>query len=293
MAESQNIIGIVYDYDQTLSPEYMQDDVLFPAFGINPESFWGKCAELVDAEGYDNELAYMKALLDYLAMDRPTNEELRQLGAGLKFFPGIPGVFQELGDSFLTPAHRAIGITIEHYIVSSGLKALLDGSELVGHVKSIFGCEFAEDSEGRISFPKKVIGHTTKTQYLFRINKGLLDPKEDVNDHMPPELRRIPFENMIYLGDGPTDVPCFTVMRRYGGEAIAVYNPNDETRRSFRKCYQLTARADRVKYIAPSNFCAGSHLRLILEEKILEMADRMLASRQLEIDEARVSAPGY
>jgi hypothetical protein len=293
MAESQNIVGIVYDYDQTLSPEYMQDDVLFPAFGINPESFWQKCGELVDDEGYDNELAYMKVLLDYLAMDRPTNDALKKLGAGLKFFPGLPEVFTELGEDFLTPAHRAIGIKIEHYIVSSGLKALLDGSRLVGHVKSIFGCEYAEDSEGRISFPKKVISHTTKTQYLFRINKGLLDPKDDVNDHMPPELRRIPFENMIYLGDGPTDVPCFTVMRRYGGEAIAVYNPDDKSRRSFRKCYQLTARADRVKYIAPSDFREGSHLRLILEEKILEMADRMLASRQLEHDEARVSAPDY
>ncbi|MFT4547641.1 MAG: hypothetical protein ACI9UA_001265 [Pseudoalteromonas tetraodonis] len=293
MAETQNVIGIVYDYDQTLSPEYMQDDVLFPSFGINPESFWQRCGQLVDEEGYDNELAYMKALLDYLAMDRPTNEELKKLGAGLRFFPGLPEVFTELSERVLTPAHQAIGIKIEHYIVSSGLKALLDGSRLVDHVKAIFGCEFAEDREGRISFPKKVISHTTKTQYLFRINKGLLDPKDDVNDHMPADLRRIPFENMIYLGDGPTDVPCFTVMRRYGGEAIAVYNPDDKTRRSFRKCYQLTARANRVKYIAPSDFREGSHLRLILEEKILEMADRMLASRQLEHDQARVSAPEY
>ena len=103
MAESQNIIGIVYDYDQTPSPEYMQDDVLFPAFGINPDSFWKKCAQLVDGEGYDNELAYMKALLDYLAMDRPTNEELKELGKGLKFFPGLPEVFGELGDDFSPP----------------------------------------------------------------------------------------------------------------------------------------------------------------------------------------------
>ena len=143
MAESQNIIGIVYDYDQTLSPEYMQDDVLFPSFGINPESFWQKCGELVDREGYDNELAYMKALLDYLSMDRPTNEDLKKLGAGLKFFPGLPEVFDQLDESFLSAQHRAIGIKIEHYIISSGLKALLDGSRLVDHVKAIFGCEFA------------------------------------------------------------------------------------------------------------------------------------------------------
>ncbi len=271
----------------------MQDAVLFPAFGIDSEAFWKKCAALVDEEGYDNELAYMKAMLDCLALDRPSNADLEKLGGDLKFFPGLPEAFTELGDSLLKDAHRAIGIRIEHYVVSSGLKALLDGSRLAGYVKAIFGCEFAEDSQGRIDFPKKVISHTTKTQYLFRINKGLLDPNEDVNDHMPPELRPIPFPNMIYIGDGPTDVPCFTVMRRYGGKALAVYNPEDESRKSFRKCFQLSEHADRVRHIAPSDFRPGSHLRLMLEEMILEMAERILTEKKAEIAEGKVSAPGY
>lgn len=293
MSAPQNIIAIVYDYDQTLSPEYMQDEVLFPAFGIDPAGFWEKCQALVAAEGYDNELAYMKTLLDYLAMDPPTNVELKKLGENLSFYPGIPEMFEQIDDAFLNEAHRAMGVTIEHYIVSSGLKALLDGSKLVGHVRSIFGCEFAEDERGRINFPKKVISHTQKTQYLFRINKGLLDPTDDVNDHMPDDMRPIPFRNMIYIGDGPTDVPCFTVMKKSGGHALAVYNPHDETRRSFRKCYQLTAVADRVKYIAPSDYRAGSHLRLILEEIVTEIADGILARRKAEIVDATVSAPGY
>jgi hypothetical protein len=270
----------------------MQDEVMFPHFGINPEAFWKKCQALVATEGYDNELAYLKALLDYLTLDRPTNGELRSLGRNLTFYPGVPEMFGEL-EGILTPAHRAMDIHIEHYIVSSGLKALLDGSRIAPFMKGIFGCEFAQDENGRITFPRRVISHTQKTQYLFRINKGLLDLSQDVNDHMPPHLRRIPFPNMVYLGDGPTDVPCFTVVRQYGGQAIAVYNAGDSTRTSFRKTYQLSTHANRVKHIAPSDYRPGSHLRLLLEEMILEVADRMLAERKAELTNNVVGAPRH
>ncbi len=292
MSAPQNIIGLVYDYDQTLSPTYMQDEVMFPVFGIKPAAFWKKCQALVAEEGYDNELAYLKALLDYLNFDRPTNQQLRDLGKNLTFYPGLPEMFGEL-ETLLTPAHRAMDIRIEHYIVSSGLKVLIDGSRLAPHMTAIFGCEFAEDGEGRITFPKRVISHTQKTQFLFRINKGLTDPGQDVNDHMPSHLRRIPFPNMIYLGDGPTDVPCFTVVRQYGGQAIAVYNTTDTSRSSFRKCYQLSTHANRVKHIAPSDYRPGSHLRLLLEEMIVEVADRMLAERRAELAENVVGAPKH
>jgi hypothetical protein len=292
MAAPQTTIGIIYDYDQTLSPNYMQDEVLFPHFGINPGQFWKKSRELVDEQGYDGELAYLKAMLDYLAMDRPSNEELRKLGANLRFYPGLPEMFGEM-NAILTDQHRLLGIKIEHYIVSSGLKALLDGSKLAPHVKKIFGCEFGEDKDGRITFPKRVISHTTKTQYIFRINKGMLEPNEDVNDHMAPELRPIPFQNMIYVGDGPTDVPCFTLMKKYGGHALAVYNADEANRSSFRKCYQLSALADRVKHIAPADYRAGSHLRLLLEEMVMDIADSILRRQRQEIEDGTVSAPHF
>ncbi len=292
MAAPQNIIGIVYDYDQTLSPTYMQDEVLFPEFGIDAGPFWKKCNDLVKEQGYENELAYLKVMLDYLEMDGPSNADLRKLGKGLQFFPGLPGMFDELSQ-LLTDEHLAMGVTIEHYIISSGIKALIEGSDLAPHIKEIFGCEFAEDATGRISFPKRVISHTAKTQYLFRINKGMLDPAEDVNDHMPDELRPIPFPNMIYVGDGPTDVPCFTVMKRFGGNSIAVYNPQDPTRSSFRKAFQLSGSSNRIRYMAPADFRSGSHFRLVLEEMITDTADRIVSTRRAELEEATIAAPTH
>jgi hypothetical protein len=293
MAVPQNTIAIVYDYDQTLSPNYMQDEAIFPHFGIHPKSFWERCGELTQSGGYDNELAYMKVMLDYLEMDRPTNDQLRDLGAKMNFYPGLPEMFDEFQKGLLTPEQQAHGITVEHYIISSGLKVLIEGSRLAPYVRAIFGCEFAEDQNGRITFPRRVISHTQKTQYLFRINKGMLEMSEDVNDHMPSELRPIPFPNMVYVGDGPTDVPCFTVMRRNGGQAIAVYNAEDPTRSSFKKCYQLCVHADRVKNIAPSDFRQGSHLRLLLEEMVHEIADRIVQRRRDDMEAGTVRAPKF
>ena len=293
IAVPQHTIAIVYDYDQTLSPNYMQDEVLFPAFGIDPGKFWQKCQALVREQGFDAELAYLKALLDYLDFDRPTNTRLKELGSGLQFYPGLPEMFDEFKAGLLRPEHESLGIRVEHYIISSGLKALIDGSRVAPHVRAIFGCEFAEDTHGRITFPKRVISHTQKTQFLFRINKGLLDYTQDVNDHMPPTMRPVPFEHMIYIGDGPTDVPCFTVVRQYGGHAIAVYNPNDPSRNSFRKCYQLVGVADRVRHIAPADYRAGSHLRLLIEQMTNEIADKMVARRARDVEEGTVRAPKH
>ncbi|MFV0337139.1 MAG: HAD family hydrolase [Chthoniobacterales bacterium] len=291
MSVPQTTIAIIYDYDQTLSPSYMQEEALFPEFGIKAEHFWKKCNALVESEGYESELAYMKALLDCLEMDRPTNADLRKLGEKLNFYPGIPEMFVEFQNQLLTPEQQAHGVEVEHYVISSGLQVLLEGSRLADHVKAIFGCQFAEDERGAISFPSRVISHTQKTQYLFRINKGMLKMSEDVNDHMPSDLRPIPFSNMIYVGDGPTDVPCFTVMRRNGGQAIAVYNSEDPSRKSFKKCYQLSVHADRVRNIAPSDYRSGSHLRLLLEEMVHEIANRIIQRHKEDLDAGTVSAP--
>ena len=271
----------------------MQDETVFPAFGINAESFWRRCSDLVRDNGYDNELAYMKVLLDTLGMDRPTNAGLKSLGEQLNFYRGIPEMFEDFRNGLLSEEQVAHGITVEHYIISSGLKVLIDGSRLQPFVRAIFGCEFDVDEQDRITFPKRVISHTQKTQYLFRINKGLLDMAQDVNDHMDAEIRPIPFPNMIYVGDGPTDVPCFTVMKKNGGQAIAVYNPDDPARLGFKKCYQLSNHADRVKHIAPADYRPKTHLRMLLEQMVEETANRIVAQRRSAIETGTVRAPKH
>jgi len=187
----QNTIAIVYDYDQTLSPSYMQDEAVFPAFGIDGAKFWARCRDLVRDHGYDNELAYMKVLLDTLGMDRPKNSELKKLGAKLNFYKGLPEMFEQFRNGLFSAEHHAHRVTVEHYIISSGLKVLLDGSRLQPYVRAIFGCEFDEDDDGRITFPRRVISHTQKTQFLFRTDKGLLDISQDAKRRQKAKSRNI------------------------------------------------------------------------------------------------------
>jgi len=213
MPEPQNILAIVYDFDHTLSPHYMQDHTILRHAGIDPAEFWLSCTALIKERGYDQELAYMKRMLDYDAIRALSNADLQAMGLDLTFFPGVPDFFEELNAIVHQPRYTEWDIHLEHYVVSSGLKAILDGSHIAKHVKAIFGCEFDED-QGHIHFPKRTISHTQKTQFLFRVNKGLLNMEQDVNDHMPEEARRVPFRHMIYVGDGPTDVPCFTVIKK-------------------------------------------------------------------------------
>ncbi|RMH08836.1 MAG: haloacid dehalogenase-like hydrolase [Nitrospirae bacterium] len=290
MSEPQNIIAIIYDFDHTLSPLYMQDVTILRRAGLDPSAFWASCTALVREKQYDHELAYMKRLLEHESIRALSNADLRDMGKDLSFFDGVPEFFAELNALVHSPRYTEWDIHIEHYVVSSGLKAILDGSAIARWTKAIWGCEFDEE-DGHLSFPKRVISHTQKTQYLFRVNKGLLSLDQDVNDHMPEEVRRIPFPQMIYVGDGPTDVPCFTVMKKNQGMAIAVYNPHDQSRRSFHKCYELSKHANRVHFIAPADYRAGSHLRLILERHITEVADMIVDRRRQGIARTRVPAP--
>lgn len=248
-------IAVVLDYDKTLSPHHMQEDTLFGKWGIPPEEFWAETTRMVRDRGYDRELAWMWHLLDFEAFRSLRPEDLRALGKGLVFYPGVPGFFDEIPG-------------VEFYIITAGLLEILEGSSLACHVRKIFGCEYDVDGEGRIWRPKRTIGHTTKTQMLFRINKGLLEMDEDVNRAMSDSDRPVPFENIIYIGDGPTDIPCFTIVTRYGGKAIAVYNPAEESARVQSEALFREGRVDRV---CTADYREGSDLRKTLDRFLEEI----------------------
>lgn len=256
-----NIIAIVYDFDGTLSPNNMQEDTIFRSYGIDKDAFWKKSNGLVE-QGYERTLAYLKLLItDPAFQKKPLNPEfLKSLAKDIVFYPGVSGYFEEINRFIAAlPEAEEWGIELEHYIVSSGMKEILDGIDLMKYFKKVYACEYAYENN-RPVFPKLVINDTNKTQFLFRINKGKLSLAEDINIHMPKEDRRIPFPNMIYIGDSVTDIPSMTVTHQFGGHSVAVFNPKESLSLKIRDM----VKKKRVAHFAPADFRSNSLLMKIL-----------------------------
>ncbi|MFH0986239.1 MAG: HAD family hydrolase [Candidatus Omnitrophota bacterium] len=264
---AQNIIALVYDFDGTLSPGNMQEQTIFKSYGIDKKKFWARSQLLVTRRGYEKTLAYLKLLIDGPVFKRRplTQRKLKELATRVPYYPGVDeGYFDQL-NAFMQslPEVREAGITLEHYIISSGLKELLDGVSIGKYFKKVYACEY-DFQKGRPVFPKLVINDTNKTQFLFRINKGKLKLSESINEHMPEAERRIPFRNMIYIGDGITDVPSMTVTQKAGGNAIAVYDP---ARRVPQDVKAMVAE-HRAEHFAPADFRPDSLLVKILHQTL-------------------------
>ncbi len=281
----QNIIALVYDFDGTLSPWNMQEETIFKAYEINKDLFWAESEKLEKERGYEKTLAYLKLLIDApVFRPRPISQKkLRESAKNISYFPGVNDGYFERLDDFVHSLPDAIDaeITLEHYIVSSGLRDILDGVSIRKYFKAVFGCEFDYDDKGHPLFPKLVINDTNKTQFLFRINKGKLDLSESVNDHMPESERRIPFRNMIYIGDGITDVPSMTVTQKAGGYAVAVYSPEKEVPKDVRKMV-----ADkRAEHFAPADFRDGKLLVKILRKTIRRIIAEIVYRNSAEMSQ--------
>ena len=250
---AHNIIALVYDFDGTLSPGNMQEETIFREYGIDKKKFWAKSQALVHKRGYEQTLAYLKLLIDDpVFKKRPLQKKLlKRLAQHVPYYPGVvEGYFDQLDEFMKTiPEVAECGIKLEHYIISSGLKEILDGASIRKFFKQIFACEY-DYKNGRPVFPKLVINDTNKTQFLFRINKGKFKLSESINQHMPDEKRRIPFRNMVYIGDGITDVPSMTVMHKSGGNAIAVYDPARPVPHEVKKMIA----EKRAEHFAPADF---------------------------------------
>lgn len=218
-------VGLIYDFDRTLSPRDMQEYGFLPDLGIEPDTFWRECRQMALEHQMDGVLAYMYKMCEKAAGVMPlTRRALGELGGQVEFFPGVETWF-----SRVNAYGQRIGLSVEHYVVSSGLLEIIEGSRIAREFQAIFAASFRYDAQGVAAWPATAVNYTNKTQYLFRINKGILDMTndEDLNNFTPEDRRHIPFRNMIYVGDGLTDVPSMKLTRSKGGYSIAVHPPRD------------------------------------------------------------------
>lgn len=263
MAFKKNIIAIIYDFDGTLSPQAMQEYTVFPQLNIKSEDFWREVRrENIKIRG-EEIITYMMLMLKKAnqANLRISRSDLGRMAKKIKFFPGIGKTYFERINNFVAK-ESSNHIKVRHYIISSGLKEILDKARIKDHFKKIFASEYYYNQYGEPTYPKLVVTDTVKTQFLFRINKGKEKLSESINEFMAEEDRPIPFSNIIYIGDGMTDVPCMTVTTKNGGYSVAVYNP--KKRKSLQRCKELFKNA-RVAYIAEANYRKDSELEKFLK----------------------------
>ena len=217
------IVALIYDFDKTLSPRDMQEYTVLPDINMQPGDFWDACADFTNEHQMDSVLTYLY-LMQHMAKGnmRLTRDTLRELGKKVEFFPGVEDWFARIRE-----IGNALDVDVEHYIISSGQTEIIEGSRIGHEFKAIFAASFYYDESGLPVWPCSAVNYTSKTQYLFRINKGILDVTndKDLNAFTPEYMRRIPFSNMIYIADGLTDVPCMKMTKQKGGFAIAVHEP--------------------------------------------------------------------
>jgi phosphoserine phosphatase len=265
MKKQKPVVALMYDFDKTLCTKDMQEYTFIPNVGMTPGEFWTESNTLAKERKMDGILAYMYVMLQkaHAARQSIRREEFVKLGKDLEFYPGVEdwfGRINQIGDD--------LGVKVEHFIISSGLREIIEGSSIYKYFCEVFACEFLYDENNVACWPKNAVNYTTKTQFLFRINKGVLDisDDDDLNKYTPEDERPIPFRNMIYIGDGLTDVPCMKLVKANGGYSIAVYQKGKR-----RKVEDLIQHM-RVDFISPADYSEGSDLDTTVRDIICKMA---------------------
>ena len=255
------IVAIMYDFDKTLCTKDMQEYAFIPKLGMSSAAFWGETNALTDEQEMDNILAYMFKMVEKAKEKKVpiTRQMFQEMGQKVEFFDGVQEWFERIN-----AYGEKAGVRIEHYIVSSGIKEIIEGTSIAHHFKKIYACEFMYDYNGSIQWPKFAVNYTAKTQFLFRINKGVLtvDSKsaDKLNQFTPENERRVPFRNMIYIGDGLTDVPCMKLVKTNGGQSIAVYDQGKG-----KEAAEALKKADRVNFVAAADYGRGSDIEVIIQ----------------------------
>ena len=271
--ETNPVVAICYDFDKTLSPDDMQAQGYIQSVGYNVPDFWKKSNSLASDNEMDQNLAYMYTMKqESEGKVLFTKEKLAEYGASVQLFPGVEQWFERIREY-----GKRQGVIVEHYIISSGLKEMIEGTSVAkaGAFEKIYASSFYYNEKGVAVWPAQVVNYTNKTQFLFRIEKGVLDINDSaVNESFSPEEMRVPFRNIVYIGDSDTDIPCMKLVTSYGGHSIGVYNAESKNKT---KVYKMM-RDGRIKYFAPADYREGTELDMLVKAII----DRTTANEALE-----------
>lgn len=271
---SKSIVAIMYDFDKTLSTTDMQNYSFIPSLGLTPKEFWDETSVFTEKEGVERILSYMYMMVK-IAKEKGiklTRQYLRDCGKNIKFFPGVTTWFKRINEY-----GKEKGVVVEHYLVSSGTKEIVEGSSIFNEFTAVFGCEYYYDENDEPAWPKLAINYTQKTQFFFRIAKGVVDITDDNSVNKKTAGLRIPYRNIIYLGDGMTDIACMTLVKQNGGRSIAVYPEKGSDR--VKQIYT----DGRVNFICKADYSMNSDL-----EKVVKLIIDSVALQE-EIDKKEIS----
>jgi hypothetical protein len=266
-------MAIAYDFDGTLAPGNMQEYDFIPALKLPSKHFWDKVNELARKHEADPILAYMYAMLEEArTAGLPVRKaDFKNYGVNIELFPGVKEWFKRI-DAYA----KTKGVRLEHFIISSGIREMVEGTPIHKAFKKVYASGFVFDANGVACWPALAINYTTKTQYLFRINKGSLDVHDNsvINKFVPKEQRPVPFEHMIFIGDGETDIPCMRMVKDQGGHSIAVYNP---ARRGHKKHAAQLIKDGRATLAATADYQDGSKI----DQAVKAIIDKVEASARI------------
>lgn len=273
--------ALIYDFDGTLAPGNMQEYDFIPAVGKSNKEFWNEANTLAEQQDADQVLTYMARMIQEaqskgLSLRR---EAFRESGRHVELYRGVKEWFARINDYGLSR-----GVTILHYINSSGLKEIIEGTSIAHEFKNIYACSFLYNVDGIAYWPAVAVNYTNKTQFIFKINKGVesvFDTRE-VNRYMEEKNRPVPFSRMIYVGDGTTDIPCMRLVKNFGGHSIAVYNPDEKGQR---RTLNDLIRDNRVNHVCPADYTEGSEIDTVVKTIIDKIA---LDSRLSELEIPRL-----
>ena len=258
------IIAIMYDFDKTLCTRDMQEYTFIPSVGMDPDEFWNLTGKVAKAETMDSILTYMYCMVEKARETGIplTRESLVACGKDIEYHKGVEEWFQRINRY----AEQA-GVIVEHYVLSSGLKEIIEGTSIAKYFKKIYACEFLY-KDGQAYWPKMAVNYTNKTQFVYRINKGVLDINNnvDLNSSRPDSEKRVLFSNMIYIGDGLTDVPCMKLVKQSGGRSIAIYHPGEDHNAA------PLLKHKRVDWMFEADYSEGSELDRTMELLLKNLA---------------------